>query len=200
MRRWWWTGEAVISNSSLHPFHPLKNKAVPNRQELIVKRLHEEGQKTAAYFRALSEKDYAQQVYTTGPEWRVREVLAHFVSAEQTFVFYGRDILGGGPGAPEDFVIDEFNATQVAGLKDAPPADLLRQFEAARAEIMDIVHGMADPDFDRIGRHPWFGRVPLGQMLKLIYRHNMLHERDVRRALETGQPVPHVDAQPPAAS
>ena len=26
-------------------------------------------------------------------------------------------------------------------------------------------------------------------MLKLVYRHNMLHERDVRKALETGQPV-----------
>jgi len=173
---------------------------MPNRQELIVKRLHEEGQKTAAYFRSLADRAYAQQVYTTGPEWRVREVLAHFVSAEQTFVFYGRDILTGGPGAPEDFVIDEFNATQVAGLKDAPPADLIRQFEAARAEVVEMVRGMTDPDFDRIGRHPWFGRVPLEQMLKLIYRHNMLHERDTRKALETGQPVlQHVDAQPPVS-
>ena len=172
---------------------------MPSRQDLIVKRLTEEGQKTAAYFRTLSDKDFIQQVYTTGPQWRVRELLAHFVSAEQTFVFYGRDILAGGHGAPEDFVIDEFNATQVAGLKDAPPADLIRQFEAARTEVLAMVRGMTDADFDRIGRHPWFGRVPLGQMLKLIYRHNMLHERDVRRALETGQPVPHVDAQPPVS-
>jgi uncharacterized protein (TIGR03083 family) len=173
---------------------------MPGRQELILKRLQEEGQKTAAYFRTLGEKDYTQQVYTTGPEWRVRDILAHFVSAEQTFVFYGRDILRGGPGAPEDFVIDEFNATQVAGLKDAPPADLIRQFEAARTEVLAMVRGMTDTDFDRIGRHPWFGRVPLEQMLKLIYRHNMLHERDIRKAIETGQPVPHVDAQPPSAS
>ena len=171
-----------------------------NRQELIVKRLTEEGQKTAAYFRTLSEADFAQQVYTTGPLWRVRELLAHFVSAEQTFVFYGRDILAGGSGAPDDFVIDEFNATQVAGMKDAAPADLVAQFEAARAETVALVRGMGDADFDRIGRHPWFGRVPLENMLKLIYRHNMLHERDIRRALETGQPVPHVDAQPPASS
>ena len=168
-----------------------------NRQELIVKRLTEEGQKTAAYFRTLSEADFAQQVYTTGPLWRVRELLAHFVSAEQTFVFYGRDILAGGSGAPDDFVIDEFNATQVAGMKDAAPADLVAQFEAARAETVALVRGMGDADFDRIGRHPWFGRVPLENMLKLIYRHNMLHERDIRRALETGRPVPHVDAQPP---
>jgi uncharacterized protein (TIGR03083 family) len=171
---------------------------MPNPQELTLKRLHAEGQKTAAYFRSLGEADYAQQVYTTGPGWRVRDVLAHFVSAEQTFVFYGRDILAGGPGAPDDFVIDEFNATQVAGLKDTSPADLVGQFEAARAETLALVRGMQAEDFGRIGRHPWFGRVPLEQMLKLIYRHNMLHERDVRRALETGQPVPHVDAQPVA--
>jgi hypothetical protein len=173
---------------------------MPNRQEIILKRLSEEGQKTAAFFRALSEADYTQQVYLTGPEWRVRDLLAHFVSAEQMFVVYGRDILAGGPGAPEDFVIDEFNATQVAGLKDAPTTDLIWQFEAARAAIVELVRGMSDPDFDRIGRHPWFGRVPLEQMLKLIYRHNMLHERDIRKALETGQPVPHAEGAQPVVN
>ena len=173
---------------------------MPTPQELITKRLFAEGQKTVAYFRSLDESAYAQRVYTTGPNWRVREVLAHFVSAEETFGFYGRQILEGGEGAPEDFVLDEFNATQVAGLKDAQPADLIRQFETARAETITLVHGMSDSDLNRLGRHPWFGKVPLGQMLKLIYRHNMLHERDVRKALETGQPVPHVDTQPIANS
>jgi hypothetical protein len=130
----------------------------------------------------------------------VRNILAHFVSTEQTIATYGRDILAGGPGAPEGFVIDEFNATQVAGLKDVTPADLVQQFQTARAVTAEIVRGMTDADFDRVGRHPWFGRAPLEQMLKLVYRHNMLHERDIHRALETGQPVPHVDAQPPSAS
>jgi uncharacterized protein (TIGR03083 family) len=171
---------------------------MPDRQELILKRLQDEGHKTAAYFRRLRADDFGQPVYTTGPRWRVRDVLAHFVSAEQTLQFYGREVLAGGPGAPDDFVIDEFNATQVAGLRDVPPASLVEQFETARAATAAMVAGMADADFDRIGRHPWFGRVPLEQMLKLVYRHNMLHERDVRRALETGQPVAHMDAQPPA--
>ena len=171
---------------------------MPGRQELIQKRLQDEGRKTAAYFRGLSDVDFGQTVYTTGPQWRVRDVLAHFVSAEQTLHFYGRDVLAGGSGAPDDFVIDEFNATQVAGLRDVHPALLVEQFETARGATAAMVAGMADADFDRIGRHPWFGRVPLEQMLKLVYRHNMLHERDVRRALETGQAVAHVDAQPSA--
>lgn len=173
---------------------------MPNRQDLILKRLHEEGQKTAAYFGALTSEQFLQQVYTTGPLWRVRDLLAHFVSAERTFVFYGRDIQAGGPGAPKDFVIDEFNATQVAGFMQANTADLLAQYMAAREETLAFVRQLADSDFDRVGRHPWFGNVPLETMVKLIYRHNMIHERDIRKAVETGQPVPHLDIQPPTIS
>ncbi len=172
---------------------------MPNRQELILKRLQEEGQKVAAYFRMLSEGRFAQQVYTTGPEWNVRNVLAHLASAEHYLGVLAKEILAGGQGAPDDFVIDDFNAIQVAGLADLAVAELIQQFEAARAANIEVVRGMSDGDFDRIGRHPWFGRVPLENMLKLVYRHNMLHERDVRKALETGQPVPHVDAKPLAA-
>ncbi len=35
-------------------------------------------------------------------------------------------------------------------------------------------------------------------MLKLIYRHNMIHLRDLRKALATGDPVPHLDVSPPS--
>jgi uncharacterized protein (TIGR03083 family) len=172
---------------------------MPDRHELILRRLQDEGQKTAAYFGSLREPDFAQTVYTTGPGWRVREVLAHFVSAERMFLRFGRDLLAGGQGAPEDFAIDDFNALEVAGLTHTPPAELLEQFAAGRAALVGMVCDMQEADFDRIGFHPWFGRVPVEQMLKLIYRHTMLHERDVRKALDTGQPVPHVPSQPPSA-
>jgi uncharacterized protein (TIGR03083 family) len=160
--------------------------------------MHDEGAKSAAYFRTLTPEQFEQQVYITGPQWRVRDVLAHFVSAERTFLYYGRDILQGGEGAPEDFVIDDYNLTQVAEFRDAATDDLIAQFEAARADTLAFIDGLTDADLDRVGRHPWFGRVPIEYMSKLIYRHNMLHERDVRRALEAGGPVPHVDAQPRA--
>ena len=172
---------------------------MPN-QDLILKRLQEEGQKTASYFQTLTAEQFQQQVYTTGPLWRVRDLLAHFVITERTFEYFGRDILNGGPGAPEDFVIDEYNATQVGGLKEVSTNNLVAQFLQAREQTVVLVRGMTDVDLERIGRHPWFGKVPLGNMLKLVYRHTMLHERDIRKALETGGPVPHVDAQPTAAS
>ena len=170
------------------------------RQEIILRRLREEGQKIADFFQSLNDAQLDQQVYTTGPQWRARNLIAHFVSAERMFNLYGRQILAGGPGAPEDFVIDEFNAIQVEELKDVSLSELVRQFEEERARTVEVVSHMADSDFDRIGRHPWFGKVPLEQMLKLIYRHTMIHERDIRKALETGQPVPHVDVQPPEST
>jgi uncharacterized protein (TIGR03083 family) len=172
---------------------------MPTRQELILKRLTDEGRKTAAYFRGLTETDFSQQVYTTGPGWRAHDLLAHVVSAERTFEPYLRDILAGGPGAPEDFDIDAYNAAETAKLKEFPAADLIRHFESARGVVIQLVRGMSDDDFDRVGRHPWFGRTALENMLKLIYRHTMLHERDIRKAIETGQPVPHVEARPPSA-
>jgi len=166
------------------------------RQELIINRLREEGTKTVEFFRSISDKDFQQQVYTTGPQWDARNLLAHFVSAERTFAFYGHNILNGGEGAPEDFVIDEFNETQVGRMKTASASDLIEQFEEARTNTIHLIESMSDADFDRIGRHPWFGKVPLGNMIKLIYRHTMLHQRDIKKAIETKQPVPHVDAKP----
>jgi uncharacterized protein (TIGR03083 family) len=171
---------------------------MPDRKSQIAKRLAEEGAKAAEYMRGLESAAWEQQVYLTGGLWRVREVLCHFVSTEAALQKYGQDILSGGMGAPEDFVIDEYNETQVGGMAERSPAGLIDEFTASRAATLAMVAGMADADFERIGRHPWFGRAPLEDMLKLAYRHTMIHLRDVRRALETGQPVPHLDVTPPA--
>lgn len=161
-----------------------------DHKETVIARMQSEGQKVVEYFGSLRPQDWEAPVYTTGGRWRVREVLCHFVSAERTFAYYGRQILDGGEGAPEGFQIDEFNETQVGGMAERLPAGLIGEFSARRAETIALVQGMREHDFQRIGRHPWFGNAPLGDMLKLVYRHNMLHLRDVRKALETGRPVP----------
>ena len=41
-----------------------------------------------------------------------------------------------------------------------------------------------ETDLDREGRHPFFGPSALEKLLKLVYRHNMLHLRDIRHALK----------------
>lgn len=155
----------------------------------IIARLRDEGAKTLELFRGLSPDDWLAQVYTEGTQWRITQILAHFISAEYAFQLYGRDILAGGEGAPEDFVIDEFNQREVAAMEAATPDQLLVQFERARDETIEFVASMSDEDLQREGRHPFFGWGAVDKFLKLIYRHNMIHQRDIRRTLEGGQPA-----------
>lgn len=157
----------------------------------MLKRLQEEGQKSVAFFSALTPAQFDQPVYSIGPAWRVRDVLAHLALAERLFNHYNREVLQGGPGAPEDFDIDGFNAEHTAEGRAAAPAALLALFQAARADTLALVAQMADADFDRRAFHPFLGHTTLDQILKILYRHTMLHERDARKALEAGQPLAH---------
>jgi uncharacterized protein (TIGR03083 family) len=164
----------------------------------IRRRMKEEGEKTAAYFDTLADADWDQQVYTTGSGWRVRQLLAHFISAERTFERFIRDVLSGGSGAPQDFDIDAFNESEVPELA-APPPELIEAYRAARLRTLKLLEEISSTDLGLRGYHPWFGDSQLEDMLKLIYRHNIIHLRDIRRALNSGAPVPHLDVMPPAS-
>jgi uncharacterized protein (TIGR03083 family) len=153
------------------------------RQDLILRRLTEEGEATLEFFRGLDEADWERRIYTDGSQWTVRQVLCHFVSAESGFLRLARNILDGGEGAPEGMDIDEFNEGEVGAMADRTPAELLPEFQRLRAEMVQLVRGMSEADFDPEGRHPFFGRSSMEKLLKLIYRHTMIHLRDVRRVL-----------------
>src|SRR5574341_1857635 len=92
---------------------------------------------------------------------------------------------------PDKFDIDDFNLREVGLMADMTPAQLVDHFEQTRASTIAFVESLSDADLERDAWHPWFNWDKLGKFLKLVYRHNMLHERDVRKAIETRQPVPH---------
>ena len=146
-------------------------------------KLRSEGEKTAAFFGRLTAPEWAQPVYAEGQAWRARDILAHFLSAELSFLVLFRSIAAGGPGAPEGFSIDAYNQEQVAGMRDATPDELLRQYRAARADMADWVAGLPPEDLEKRGRHPALGVSALGKMIKMVYLHNLMHLRDLRAAL-----------------
>ena len=152
------------------------------KNDLICKRLRNEGDRLLALFEALTPDRWQTVIYTDGMNWSIKDVLAHQVSVERKFQFYGQDILNGGEGAPEGFVVNEFNNAEVAGLSDRSVAELLAELRSARQATIDFVGTLAESDFTRRGRHPVFGIISMEEMFKLIYRHNMLHARDIRKA------------------
>ena len=164
---------------------------MPDTPDRLGERLSTEGNKTVEFFRALNHEQMECTLYTEGSCWSIRQVLAHIVSAEQAYGRLIEDVLGGGHGAPEGYDIDRFNEREVAGTGSTSSSDLLLQFDLRRRANVELVSHLNPDDLSRVGRHPYLGQAPLEDIIKLLYRHVQIHQRDVRRLLAAG-----MDAQP----
>lgn len=156
-----------------------------DKHTLIQNRLRDEGDKLLAMFEGLTPEQWQMVIYTDGMTWTIKDLLAHQISAEGEFQFYGRDVLNGGQGAPENFDINAFNNRAVAAKIDRTPEQLLADFRSTRQTTIDFVAAIRDDQFALQGRHPFFGLMTIEDLFKLIYRHNMMHARDIRKALGT---------------
>ncbi len=152
------------------------------RDELAAK-LKSEGEKVFAFFSSLSEAQWKAEVYTEGETWTTREVLAHFVFSERGLLRLFEQIRQGGAGADKDFSIDRYNAAQQQKIKETPAAELLTQYRQMRAESVAWVSGLNEAELDLAGRHPFLGETSLREMIKMLYLHNQLHLRDVKKAI-----------------
>lgn len=156
---------------------------MPETPSFLAERLKTEGEKTAAFFASLTTDQWKSTVYTEGSEWTVRNVLAHFVTAEKGLFRLFANIREGGPGASEDFDIDRYNARQQEKTKEFTPQELLEQFKAVRAEVSAWVAELSETDLEKRGRHPFLGVTTLAEMIKMVYRHNQIHYRDLRKVV-----------------
>ncbi len=149
----------------------------------LVERLREECQKTEAFFSALSPEELDYCLYSEGSQWTVRQVMAHFLSAESGHLQVIENIWQGGPGAPPGFDIEAYNEREVAALGALSADELLRLFVEKRQALIDLVSKMTPEDLRKSGRNPFLGEALLEDIIKLVYRHNQIHQRDVRRVL-----------------
>jgi hypothetical protein len=148
----------------------------------LADRLLSEGGKTRQYFKDLAPDQWNLVVYSEGASWTVRQILAHIVAAESSMARLVKDILAGGKGTPENFDLDAYNERKVAGLSSAAVDDLLDQYTRLRSEFASLVRQMSIDDLAKTGRHPFLGIASLEEIVKLFYRHNQIHLRDIRRA------------------
>lgn len=151
--------------------------------QFLQERLLSEAEKTLIFFRELPEEDWQKTIYTEGSRWTVRQVLAHFAATEESINRLIENILAGGEGAPEDFNIDVYNERKVASLNEEGRAELMQRFKSSRQKNADLVAKMSLDDLTKTGRHPYFGNASLTDIIKLLYRHNQIHLRDIRREL-----------------
>jgi len=155
-------------------------ETVPHLQ----KRLKTEGTKITSFFLELSDADWERVVYNDGSKWTLLHLMKHFVSVEQAFQWLIQDVLDGGTGARENFVIDEFNAAEVGRLSEYKSDEIISAFQDLRKDSIALAGALTSDDLEKTGNHPFFGKTKLKRLLKFLYTHNNMHMRDVRRAME----------------
>jgi len=153
------------------------------RVDALVARLEKGRSKTQETLAGLSPEQWQIVLYPE-PPWTVRELLAHFVSAEERLLELAQDVAAGGAGAPEGFDFDAFNAEETPRLAAQPVEALLAALDAARGRTVAWVHTLSDSQLDLLGRHPALGQITLETMITAIYGHQLLHMRDLARILE----------------
>jgi hypothetical protein len=154
-----------------------------DRRNRIVAELQRDLEASVVFFRSLSEEQLGRQVYQDGAQWTVQEVLAHFITIEQSMQWLFKNILAGGPGSPKDFDVDRFNLTQPQKLAGKSLEDLIAMYQGVRADTVDLVASMSEKDFEREGWHAFHGQDKLERFIRWTYEHARMHTEDMRKVL-----------------
>ena len=149
----------------------------------LADKLKSEGEKFFALFAGLDDNQWSAKVYTEGETWTIRNVLAHFVTSERGLVKLFEQIRLGGAGASDDFSIDRYNASQQEKTKDLPPQELLEQYKEVRDTSIAWTLSLSELDLEKQGKHPFLGMTSLREMIKMLYLHNQIHYRDMKKVL-----------------
>ena len=150
----------------------------------LADKLKSEGEKFYALFAGLTDEQWQTEVYTEDQTWTIRNVLAHFVTSERGLVKLFERIRAGGEGAADDFSIDRYNAAQQKKTKDLPPQELLEQYKAMRSDSVAWTLSLEESDLEKQGRHPFLEMTTLREMIKMLYLHNIIHYRDMKKVLK----------------
>jgi uncharacterized damage-inducible protein DinB len=150
----------------------------------LADKLRTEGEKFFALFAGLTDEQWEAEVYTEGETWTIRNVLAHFVTSERGLVKLFERIRLTGEGASDDFSIDRYNASQQEKTKELLPQELLEQYKAVRADSIAWTLSLDEADLEKQGRHPFLGMTTIREMIKMLYLHNQIHYRDMKKVLK----------------
>jgi len=150
----------------------------------LADKLRSEGEKFHSLFAGLTDEQWQMEVYTEGETWTIRNVLSHFVTSERGLLKLFERIRQTGEGSSEDFSIDRYNAAQQRRTKDLSPQELLEEYKAIRSDSVAWTLSLEESELEKQGRHPFLGMTTLREMLKMLYLHNQLHYRDMKKVLK----------------
>ena len=153
----------------------------PSPAHNLAEKLLVEGERTAAFFEDLGVEAWSRQLYAHDNLWTVRDALEHLTLAETNLIAIIADVAAGGTGAPDGFDIDAFNRDHTGHLAALHRPALLAAYRTQRARTAELARSLSESQLALRGRHPAMGDASVADMLKMIYLHNAMHVKDVKR-------------------
>jgi len=154
--------------------------------ESLTARLQKGLAKTQQILGPLSPAQWQSAIYEEPRRWSIRDLLAHFVSAEEQLLLLAKQVAAGGGGVSLDFDFDAYNQEEQKRLAGLSPEELMSMLSTARQATLQWVQSLDEAHLQRSGRHPALGDVDLETMITAIYGHQLLHMRDVMAKLRPG--------------
>jgi hypothetical protein len=151
--------------------------------EFLTSRLLIEGKKVVSFFNGLSHEQWKITVYSEEPLWTIEHFLVHFIVSETSLLQLVENIVNGGYGVADEFNLDSYNKRKVSSYKLRTSEEMINQFWVNRKQTANFVSHINQISLHKKGRHPFLGLVSLDKIIKLIYRHNQLHLREIRDLL-----------------
>lgn len=157
----------------------------------LAEKLLGEGEKVQAFLRGLPAEAWTTQIYPNSglangdaaTTWNFHQLVEHMALSEQNMNRLMRQIIEGGVGAPEGFDIDGFNKEQTGKFAALTPEQLVTLFADTRQRTAAFARELDEAQLAKRGRHPAMGDSSVEDILKMIYLHNTMHLKDVRRVL-----------------
>lgn len=163
-----------------------------NRITILVNRLRKGIDKTLGTLRSLSQEQWQWVLYEEPNPWTVRDMVAHLLSSEEGLPRIAKDVAAGGPGAPQEFDYDIYNAEEQARFAGIPPQKLLAGLAETREATITWVSELDEAVLDRMGHHPALGEAPVETLINVIHGHQLMHMRDLKALLRSTQAENHL--------
>ncbi|HQV69371.1 MAG TPA: DinB family protein [Thermoflexales bacterium] len=150
----------------------------------LADKLTSEGERTLAFFRAIPPEKWDAQLYTDGAQWSIRQAFEHLCISEHGMKRLCEQIVyENGNGAAKDFDIDAYNKSKTNRFAQMSNAELQALYAETRQQTTALARKLTDEQLALRGNHPAMGDSSVQDILKMLYIHNTMHVKDVKKAL-----------------
>jgi len=122
--------------------------------------------------------------------WRMKEVLDHITGWDDAVIASIKSFLAGEiPATPVSRGIDTYNAETVTSREAIPYEVTQREWEASRAELLELFGKMTDEQLHTPFTLPWGRQGTIETLVDIFVEHEETHAKEIREIIEKKIPT-----------